>query len=69
MPAAATVVDVDHGVLVLRRIHVGFTLAGVDAGGAAAAKRAHEVFKPKCPIYRSIYRAIDVTTALQIQGH
>jgi hypothetical protein len=24
------------------------------------------VFKDKCPVYRSIYRAIDVTTALEM---
>jgi len=62
-------VEVEEGVLVLRRIHVAFTLEGVDAGGAVAARRAHEVFKPKCPIYRSIHRAIDVTTNLLIHGH
>lgn len=61
-------VEVEEGVLVLRRIHVTFTLEVVDAE-AAAARRAHEVFKPKCPIYRSIHRAIDVTTELVIHGH
>ncbi len=61
-------VEVEEGVLVLRRIHVAFTLEVVDAE-AAAARRAHEVFKPKCPIYRSIHRAIDVTTELVIHGH
>ena len=53
--------------LVLRRIHVTFTLQGVEAGAVASARRAHEIFKPKCPVYRSIHRAIDVTTELHIQ--
>jgi uncharacterized OsmC-like protein len=51
---------------VLRRIHVVFTLKGVAADKVAAAQRAHEVFKEKCPVYRSIHRAVDVTTELTI---
>jgi uncharacterized OsmC-like protein len=61
-------VEVEEGVLVLRRIHVVFTLRGVAAGNVAAAQRAHEVFKPKCPVYRSIHRAIDITTELKLLG-
>jgi uncharacterized OsmC-like protein len=60
-------VEVEEGVLVLRRIHVVFTLKGVAADTAAAAERAHEVFKPKCPIYRSLYRAIEITTELNLR--
>jgi uncharacterized OsmC-like protein len=59
-------VEVDDGVLVLRRIHVVFTLKDVAADKVAAAERAHEVFKTKCPIYRSIHRAIDITTELTL---
>jgi uncharacterized OsmC-like protein len=51
---------------VLRRIHVVFTLNGVSADKVAAARRAHEVFKEKCPVYRSIHRAVDITTELSI---
>ena len=50
----------------LRRIHVVFTLRDVDAALVAAAERAHDVFKPKCPVYRSIHQAIDVTTELRL---
>ena len=56
----------DEGVLVLRRIHVVFTLNGVTPAQVEAARRAHEVFKPKCPVYRSIHRSIDVTTELTL---
>ena len=59
-------VEVEDGVLVLRRIHVIFTLKGVAADKVESARRAHEVFKMKCPVYRSIYRAIDVTTELSV---
>lgn len=56
--------EVEEGVLVLRRIHVVFTLRGIAAEKVEAAQRAHQVFKERCPIYRSIYRAIDITTEL-----
>lgn len=46
---------------------MAFTLLEPAADKVAAAERAHEVFKPKCPIYRSLHRAIAITTALQIR--
>ena len=61
-------VEVEDGVLVLRRIHVVFGLKDVDADKVAAAERAHEIFKPKCPIYRSLHTAIDITTELSFAG-
>jgi uncharacterized OsmC-like protein len=59
-------VEVEEGVLVLRRVHVVFTLKDVSPDKVAAAERAHEVFKPKCPVYRSLYRALDITTELKL---
>jgi uncharacterized OsmC-like protein len=61
-------VETEEGVLVLRRIHVVLTLKGVAADKVEAAQRAHDVFKDKCPVYRSLYRSIDITTALTIEG-
>jgi uncharacterized OsmC-like protein len=58
-------VEVEDGTLVLRRIHVVFSLQAQEPAAAAAAGRAHEAFKPKCPVYRSLHRAIDITTELQ----
>jgi uncharacterized OsmC-like protein len=60
-------VEVEEGVLVLRRIHLAFTLKRVDPGKLEAAERAHDVYKMKCPVYRSLHRAIDVTSALAIE--
>lgn len=59
-------VEVEDGVLVLKRIHVVMTLRDVAADKVDAARRAHDVFKERCPVYRSIHRAIDVTTELQL---
>jgi uncharacterized OsmC-like protein len=61
-------VETDDGVLVLRRIHVVFTLRAVTSDAWESARRAHETFKMKCPVYRSIHRAIDVTTELTLEG-
>jgi uncharacterized OsmC-like protein len=61
-------VEVEEGVLVLRRIHVVFTLKDVAADKVAAAERSHEIFKPKCPLYRSLHRAIDITTELTLEA-
>jgi uncharacterized OsmC-like protein len=54
-------------VLVIRRIHVVFTLYGVAGDTVEAAERAHAVYKDKCPIYRSIHRSIDVTSELLLR--
>jgi uncharacterized OsmC-like protein len=43
-----------------------FRLKGVSDDKVSAAKRAHDVFKDKCPVYRSIHRAVDVTTELTV---
>ena len=69
MTALATgEVEAEDGVLVLRRIHVAFTLRQQDAAQAALARRAHEVFKPSCPVYRSIHTAVAITTELQLMA-
>lgn len=60
-------VETDDGVLVLRRIHVVLTLWGVAGDKAEAAQRTHDVFRLKCPIYRSLYRAIDISTELRLE--
>lgn len=49
----------------LRRIHVVFTLRA--AADHAAAERAHAHYRMKCPVYRSIYRAIEVTSELRFE--
>ena len=58
-------VEVEDKVLVLRRIHVAFALRGA-ADREPEAQRAHEHYKPRCPIYRSIHQAIEVTSDLEL---
>ena len=58
-------VEVEDKVLVVRRIHVVFTLRGA-AERETEAQRAHEHYKARCPIYRSIHKAIEVTSDLEL---
>lgn len=59
-------VEAEEGVLVLKRIHVVMALKDVAPDKVEAARRAHDVYKEKCPVYRSLYRAIDITTELRV---
>ena len=59
-------VEVEEGVLVLKRIHVVMTLKDVAPAKVEAAQRAHDVCRMRCPIYRSLYKAIEITTELQL---
>lgn len=51
----------------LKRIHVVMTLKGITSEKVDAAQRAHEVFRMRCPVYRSLYKAIDISTELKIE--
>ena len=55
------------GVLVIRRIRMRVTLRAPGAQRDAAA-RAVEVYATKCPVYRSLCNAIDITTELDFQS-
>ncbi len=42
-----------------------FVLAGAEQTAWETVERVHGVYKPHCPVYRSIHRAIDVTTEVR----
>ncbi len=52
--------------LVIRRIHVSYTLRVEPDSDRAAVQRAFDHHMTKCPVYRSIGTAIDITTSLQV---
>ncbi len=56
----------DEGVLFIRRIRVVAHLQA-EASQRAAAEQVIAVYAPKCPVYRSLYKAIDITTTLDFQ--
>jgi uncharacterized OsmC-like protein len=57
-------IEVEDGVLVLRRIHVHYTLAG--GADAAVVERVHEFHARRCPVARSIGSAVDITTSYEL---
>ncbi len=52
--------------LVIKRIHVVYTLRAEAATDRAKVQRAFDTHMPRCPVYRSIEAAIDVTTELEV---
>jgi uncharacterized OsmC-like protein len=59
-------VEVEDGVLVLKRVHVRYVLRVGPEANREKIARAFEHHLPRCPVYRSIGTAVDMTTALEI---
>ena len=57
----------DEGVLVIRRIHVTYRLRAPDEA-AETVERVHAMHHEKCPVYRSLCDAIDITTSVERTG-
>jgi uncharacterized OsmC-like protein len=56
-------VETEDRVLVIRRIHVVLRLRAAPED-REAAERVHGVFADRCPIYRTLKPAIEITTEL-----
>jgi uncharacterized OsmC-like protein len=52
---------------VIRRIHVTFRLAA-PAAAREVVERVHGIYAMRCPIYRSLYKAIDITTEVKLEA-
>lgn len=57
----------DGGTLVIKRIHVAFSLDGA-GDRAEVVERVHGVFAGKCPVYRSLEGAIEITSSYTLTG-
>jgi uncharacterized OsmC-like protein len=58
-------IETEDGVLVIRRIHAEFTLrASEDV--RETVERVHGVYIDKCPVYRSLRSAIQITSSYRI---
>jgi len=60
-------VELEGHVLVIRRIHVRFTLKALRSQ-KETAERVHGVYADNCPVYRSIKDCIAMTTELQFEA-
>jgi len=54
----------DNRVLIIKRIHVTYFLK-TDEANRETAVRVHGLHADYCPVYKSIYMSIDITTELQ----
>ena len=59
-------VEKEEGVLVIKRIHVVMRLKA-PADARATAERVLGIFADRCPVYRSLKSAIQMTTELDFQ--
>ena len=59
-------VELEGGVLVIRRIHVRLKLK-TDDSNWETANRVHGFFAAKCPVYLSLKAAIQITTELILE--
>jgi uncharacterized OsmC-like protein len=56
-------IELEDNVLVIRRIHVRLRLKAEESQ-RETANRVHGFFAHKCPVYRSLKPAIEITTEL-----
>jgi uncharacterized OsmC-like protein len=58
-------VEEADGVLVLRRIHVHYTIRG-EGIDPEVVERVHDLHASKCPVALSIGEAVDITTSYEL---
>jgi uncharacterized OsmC-like protein len=60
-------IELEENVLVIRRIHVRLRLQAEETHREIAT-RVHGIFADKCPVYRSLKAAIQMTTELVLES-
>ena len=55
-------VETEEGVLVIRRIHIAFTLRAPESV-RETVERVHGIFANKCPLYRTLHAVIQITSS------
>ena len=51
----------------IKRITVRYTLRGCPEDKREAAERSHAFHKPRCPVAKSIEKAIEISTSLTFE--
>lgn len=67
MSEAVGEVELDDGVLAIRRIHVVLKLKAGESQ-REIARRVHGFFADRCPVYRTLKPAIAITTELVFEA-
>ena len=60
-------VETEDGVLVIRRIHVAMQLVASD-DVRPTVERVHGVYAMRCPLYRTLHRAIALSSSIELVG-
>jgi uncharacterized OsmC-like protein len=60
-------VENEGGTLIIRRIHVHLKLAAPESV-RETVERVHGMYAEKCPIYRSLIAAIQITTSYELMA-
>ena len=58
-------IESDHGVLVIRKVHVHFFLH-TDQRNKKVVERVHGVFAEKCPVYKTLRPAFEITSDFEL---
>ncbi len=60
-------VEKEDGVLVIRRIHVSFRLVAPEEI-RETVERVHGMYAMRCPLYRTLHKAIALTSSFTLAG-
>jgi uncharacterized OsmC-like protein len=60
-------VETEEGVLVIRRIHVVMKLAAPE-GARETIERVHGFYAMRCPLYRTLHKAIQLSSSVELVG-
>jgi uncharacterized OsmC-like protein len=58
-------VEAEEGVLVIRRIHLAMRLIASEET-RPVVERVHEVYAMRCPLYRTLYKTIQLTSSVTL---
>jgi len=58
-------VEIEEGVLVIRRIHVGMRLVAPE-GAKATVERTHDIYAMRCSLYRTLHKTIQLTSFFEL---
>lgn len=58
-------VELEDNVMVIRRIHVAMKLAAPETA-RATVERVHGIYAMNCPLYRTLHKAIALTSSFEL---
>ena len=58
-------VETEDGVLVIRRVHVAMRLEAPD-DVRETVERVHGLYAMRCPLYRTLHKAISITSSYEL---